>query len=1306
MPSAAVLHQQDEDFINKSLLASLDAQADAEPLDDSDLHDDHDAPFRRPPLHRPDSPDTVPFHQMHIHHPHPALYDYNDYEQQKFPAKLNGFPNPNYRATFTSYPNATRSRHQANQSALGNNPGQPYRDPTAFYPSAEAFSAQMTSPVPSHMQPYDHRQSYDYNSQPNGVHKSYLADPYPGSSLHNPPKPATQQQQPYPAAQYSSNGIQLSSQTPYGPHVPAMGASSNPAVPPGLTTSVSMNMANGANTTSNGEEISTIFVVGFPEDMQEREFQNMFTFSTGFEAATLKIPNKEYTAYGSLVGGPPGSSLPNGVGVNALRGPGFQYAGPNDPYNLVTVNQGGVVVDGGRDGTMASWPAPAPSADDLTSGHYLGAGPGGAAGLGLGMGLAGAGVGSNLNLPPRKQIIGFAKFRSREEALAARDVLQGRRVDIEKGAVLKAEMAKKNLHTKRGVGPVPGVGVGVGVGGGLQQTQTQPHMSGLSVAGLDAFSVEPAFPSPANATNTTSSSVTASNRESIARLGWRDSGLQQANSSQAQGQQDSTSVNGLPTGLGPNVNGTAHEDERKRDSVLSLGLSGLSLSSVSSGGGARERVDDDEQLRKRKESKDRERELNLMRLRASNAAAYDAFHGVPASATTPANGVGLTGISRQTSTASTGTTSGSVSASASASVSSLWTPSSIAPTTGVDPLSVASPVFGDVEEEAQDQELKEQTEGNGEEHNGQQPHSQDEIVGPWDRINNAAAVARPAATASERSASPGFTPQQQQGLGQGYQYQPQYMHLHEQQQLQLQQQLQNQQQQQGYHGSSQSESSETGSVVGAADSAPGSANPIGYVGARLGFTGTGASASGFARGLAGYMMTSSAASLAQQPIGPGGASTAAINTSTIGAPLSSGSSAAGSVDTGSGGHSSPQLPSPASASGGSGSGASATGSGSGSGTSGGTNGGMSGSVGVRGTVDQNPPINTLYVGNLPTSPPPIGYPSDYLEETLREVFSVRPGYRKLCFRHKANGPMCFVEFEDVQYAAKALAEMSGNTLRGVVKNGIRLSYSKNPLGVRTPTSAGSNAGGPTLQQQQQLMQTLSNHQHHQYHHLQQQQQQHQMPPPPSSASSSNSNSTSGQGQGQLDGFQPRLPDDFTLQHRGPLPTAILRRDSVLSPTVPASLAQAQAQVQQQVYLSSSGSSSGSGAGAGGGASFFSSPPPRFYTTSPGSGIAFGTTSSTPLTGASTAFVPRSAVNGVGAMYGHSHNQNHNHNGHSGGFGGGYGGVQQATFSPFGVPPFSNESPFGQPTIPHLQPLSIPGSEQHQHQPHQGGLGED
>ncbi|KAJ2850964.1 hypothetical protein IWW36_001488 [Coemansia brasiliensis] len=98
------------------------------------------------------------------------------------------------------------------------------------------------------------------------------------------------------------------------------------------------------------DDITTIFVVGFPEDMKEREFQNMFTFSPGFEAATLKIPSVE---------------------------------------------------------------------EDKDS--------------------------------QKKQIIGFAKFRTRMEALEARDILTGRKVDAEKNCLLKAEIAKKNLHTKRGL---------------------------------------------------------------------------------------------------------------------------------------------------------------------------------------------------------------------------------------------------------------------------------------------------------------------------------------------------------------------------------------------------------------------------------------------------------------------------------------------------------------------------------------------------------------------------------------------------------------------------------------------------------------------------------------------------------------------------------------------------------------------------------------------------------------------------------------------------------------------------------------
>ena len=113
-------------------------------------------------------------------------------------------------------------------------------------------------------------------------------------------------------------------------------------------------------------------------------------------------------------------------------------------------------------------------------------------------------------------------------------------------------------------------------------------------------------------------------------------------------------------------------------------------------------------------------------------------------------------------------------------------------------------------------------------------------------------------------------------------------------------------------------------------------------------------------------------------------------------------------------------------------------------------------------ADQNPPCNTLYVGNLPP---------DATEQELRQLFSNQQGFRRLSFRNKMNshghgnghghGPICFVEFEDVSFATRALAELYGSQLphpRPSLNNkgGIRLSFSKNPLGVR-----GSNSRSKT-----------------------------------------------------------------------------------------------------------------------------------------------------------------------------------------------------------------------------------------------------
>ena len=106
------------------------------------------------------------------------------------------------------------------------------------------------------------------------------------------------------------------------------------------------------------EEITTLFIAGFPEDITEREFGNMFLFARGYEASMLKLPQATASARGEDV------------------------------------------------------------SDASTSSRV-------------------------------RQIIGFVKFRTRTDAVDARDLLNGFRIDPERGSILKAELAKKNLHMKR-----------------------------------------------------------------------------------------------------------------------------------------------------------------------------------------------------------------------------------------------------------------------------------------------------------------------------------------------------------------------------------------------------------------------------------------------------------------------------------------------------------------------------------------------------------------------------------------------------------------------------------------------------------------------------------------------------------------------------------------------------------------------------------------------------------------------------------------------------------------------------------------
>jgi hypothetical protein len=536
----------------------------------------------------------------------PLYHDYSSDHEKQQPPKMNGFVPYRSSASFNAFPNNNRPRHPTSSLASA-----PYRD-TTFYPTvADVFPTgptlnHVTSPSLQHQlqqSSFDLHQTrgFDYiGSQQNNHSKQSYGDPFAngsssvllqshqvasGKSLHSVQQQQNGYQTPF------VNGLHIQSQTPYGPHLQTNGTSVNGAAT--VSSAPSMNHVNGGSAPPNPsqEEISTIFVVGFPEDMQvcilpfavsyvlylmhppsqEREFQNMFTFSAGFEAATLKIPNKEFITYGGAVTGPSSGSMRPGTNGNYSQ----PYSGSNDPYNLVTVNQGGVVVDGGRDGTMASWPASVPGmVQDDGPGHFI---PGG--------------VGGVQSMPPRKQIIGFAKFRSRLEALEARDVLQGRRVDIEKGAVLKAEMAKKNLHTKRGVGPLqmPALPPMAGAGGGMGPNTNDilGLGSGGGMVGLGGM-------------ETMNREMSALGAMTLGPMGqWRE-----------------------PSSRIPENNRPDEEErERKRDRDAGV-LNAMGLGAAGTRG-PRERAEEDERERERR------RKEKDMRLRSTGMSAFDAFHSVP-----------------------------------------------------------------------------------------------------------------------------------------------------------------------------------------------------------------------------------------------------------------------------------------------------------------------------------------------------------------------------------------------------------------------------------------------------------------------------------------------------------------------------------------------------------------------------------------------------------------------------------------------------------------------------------------------------
>lgn len=192
--------------------------------------------------------------------------------QAQPPGKINGFlPPGNYRTTtaFSAFSNP-RPRQ----------PNPPFRDNSASvfhtYPTDVFGPAppSLTHPRPANMFDNLHQsRNLDFHAngpQANGNLGSHGKQPYPVDSYNPTPYHVGKQPMPPPHNNYPSQGPYHNnyhiSQTPYGPHIPAnnpLNGAQTGGGPPGLV------HANGSGPPgSANEEISTIFVVGFPDDMQ------------------------------------------------------------------------------------------------------------------------------------------------------------------------------------------------------------------------------------------------------------------------------------------------------------------------------------------------------------------------------------------------------------------------------------------------------------------------------------------------------------------------------------------------------------------------------------------------------------------------------------------------------------------------------------------------------------------------------------------------------------------------------------------------------------------------------------------------------------------------------------------------------------------------------------------------------------------------------------------------------------------------------------------------------------------------------
>ncbi|NP_001149394.1 uncharacterized protein LOC100283020 [Zea mays] len=99
---------------------------------------------------------------------------------------------------------------------------------------------------------------------------------------------------------------------------------------------------------------------------------------------------------------------------------------------------------------------------------------------------------------------------------------------------------------------------------------------------------------------------------------------------------------------------------------------------------------------------------------------------------------------------------------------------------------------------------------------------------------------------------------------------------------------------------------------------------------------------------------------------------------------------------------------------------------------------------VQNTKD-NPPCNTLFIGNLGDT---------VVEEELRSLFSVQPGFKQMKVLRQDRNTVCFIEFEDVNAATSVHQTLQGAVIPSSGRGGMRIQFSKNPFGRRKDSAAG------------------------------------------------------------------------------------------------------------------------------------------------------------------------------------------------------------------------------------------------------------